>query len=384
VVITNMINAPQMFMLGSTGRNSGRIEFACATIEKFCEIHKVVGVKVTVVKEADGKCSRKCNDCGVCTDLETNFVITREDDEGRGKDTERMAAAGASNVYWLRVRREEHLHEGISELLQRIDKDAFIVCESNSLRAVVNPGIFLIFSHHGDRSNKGSTQAVRQHMDRLVSFDDVGFDLDLGDIAITSSEWTLRMDATAIVLAGGMSRRMKTDKSMLPIEGIPMIEHIHGQLKSHFKQTLVSANDIDKYAFLGTEVVPDSTTGQGPLMGIASVLAASEHDLNFVTACDMPEVNMGLVRRMLREADGFDAVVPTANGRMEPLFAIYRKSLRDVFQDTLAQGKRKIRDAFDECSVKYLDITEAGPLMNLNTREDYAGFISPADEEAGD
>lgn len=189
------------------------------------------------------------------------------------------------------------------------------------------------------------------------------------------------MDAAAIILAGGISRRMHSDKSMLPIGGIPMVEHIHRQLQPHFKQTLVSANDVDKYAFLGVRIVPDSIQGQGPLMGIASALEASEYDLNFVTACDMPEVNMALVRRMLREAEGFDAVVPTTQGRIEPLFAVYRKSVIGPFRDTLAQGKRRIRDAFDGCRVNYLDITEDNPLENLNTREDYDGFISQFDKE---
>jgi len=379
-----MIDAPQMLMLGSTGRNSGRTDFACSLIERFCKSHRVAGVKVTVVKEADGKCSRKCGDCGVCTDLEANFVITRESDQGRGKDTERMVAAGAGDVYWLRVRSEEHLHEGVVALLDQIGADTFLVCESNTLRAVVNPGVFLIFSHQGDRHIKGSTGAVRAHADRLVTSGDAGFDLDLDDINILSDGWALRTDAAVIILAGGMSQRMKSDKSMLPIEGIPMVEHIHGQLGAHFKQTLVSANDVEKYAFLGSKVVPDKTPGLGPLMGIMSALVASEHDLNFVTACDMPEIDMALVRRMLREADGFDGVVPIAHGRLEPLFAVYRKSVIDVFQDVLARGKRRIRDAFDECSIKYLDITEAEPLKNLNTREEYTEFISRLAEEPGD
>ena len=118
-------------------------------------------------------------------------------------------------------------------------------------------------------------------------------------------------------------------------------------------------------------------------MGIASALVESEHDLNFVTACDMPEVNMGLVRRMLREADGFDAVVPTAEGQLEPLFAVYRTSVADVFKNALAQGKRKIRAAFDECSVKYLDITETDLLKNLNTREEYSEFVARLDQKPG-
>lgn len=189
------------------------------------------------------------------------------------------------------------------------------------------------------------------------------------------------MEVAAIILAGGMSQRMRSDKSMLPIDGIPMVEHIQRQLQPHFKQILLSANDVEKYAFLGVRVVPDAVAGQGPLMGIASALEASEYDLNFVTACDMPEVNMTLVQRMLREVEGFDAVVPTTEGMLEPLFAVYRKSMLVAFRDVLAQGKRRIIAAFDTRRINYLDITEAHALKNLNTREDYDGFISRFAEE---
>lgn len=383
VVIDGMIEAPRMFMIGSTGRNSGKTELVCALIDKFSKTHEVVAVKVTTVKEIDGSCSRSCKDCGVCTNLSDNYLITREIDAGRGKDTERMVAAGASTAFWLRVLKQ-HLDEGAAALLTGIGQDALVICESNSMRSLVNPGVFVICNRRGEHRFKESADAVRGHMDRLVTFTDdpVGdrtagrFDLDLDDVDILPSGWALRTDAAAIILAGGLSRRMQSDKSMLPIAGAPMVEHIHGQLRAHFKQTLISASDVEKYAFLGVKVVPDAVAGQGPLMGITSALAASEHDLNFVTACDMPEVNMALVHRMLRGADGYDAVVPIADGYIEPLFAVYRKSVVSVFQDALAQGKRKIRDALDGCRVNYLDIAEGDPLKNLNTREDYTGFIS--------
>ncbi len=359
-----LIDAPQMLLLGSAEKDSGETEFACSVIDKFRADHEVVGVKVTTVQEAEGRAG-----------LATNYLITQEIDEGRGKDTERMAAAGGSKVYWLRVYRE-HLYEGAVALLERIGKDAFVVCESNSLRSVLEPALFFIFRRRGLRGFKESAEAVRTHMDRLVTFSGRGPDLDLDDIDIRSGQWILRAEASAIVLAGGASHRMHRDKSMLPMDSVPMIEHIHGQLRPHFKQMLVSANDIEKYAFLGSEVVPDGVAGCGPMMGILSALEVSEHDINFVTACDMPNINIALVRRMLRESEGFDAVVPVADGWMETLFAVYCKSMMEPFKDALAQGERKIKAVFDALKINYVDITESGPLENLNTREDYAGFIS--------
>ncbi len=385
-VIDGMIEAPRMLIVGSTGKNSGKTDFVCSLIDRFHSNHEIIAVKVTTVKEIDDKCTRSCLDCGVCTDLSSNYLITREIDEGRDKDTKRMVAAGASKVFWLRVLRE-HLHEGAAALLDGISKDALIICESNSLRSLFDPGAFVMCNRRGESRFKESAEAVRAHVDRLVTFTDNvdrRFDLDLDDIETLSSGWALRSDAAAIILAGGMSQRMQSDKSTLPIEGAPMLAHIHRQLLPHFKQTLISANDVDKYKFLGVAVVPDSIAGFGPLMGITSALQASEHELNFVTACDMPQVDMALVRRMLRAADGYDAVVPIAEGLIEPLFAIYHKSVIGVFQDAMAQGTRQIRAAFKGCNINYLDISKSAPLKNLNTQEEYTGYISELTEDQKD
>jgi len=97
-------------------------------------------------------------------------------------------------------------------------------------------------------------------------------------------------NVSAALLLGGASSRMGRDKSMLPINGRPMIEHICRKLRPHFSQVLISAGDEERYAFLGAPVIPDRVPDRGPLMGIASALGASAHDRNVVVACDMPDV----------------------------------------------------------------------------------------------
>lgn len=214
-VIDGMIEAPRMLIVGSTGKNSGKTDFVCSLIDRFHSNHEIIAVKVTTVKEIDDKCTRSCLDCGVCTDLSSNYLITREIDEGRDKDTERMVAAGASKVFWLRVLRE-HLHEGAAALLDGISKDALIICESNSLRSLFDPGAFVMCNRRGESRFKESAEAVRAHVDRLVTFTDNvdrRFDLDLDDIETLSSGWALRSDAAAIILAGGMSQRMQSDRA---------------------------------------------------------------------------------------------------------------------------------------------------------------------------
>jgi molybdopterin-guanine dinucleotide biosynthesis protein A len=76
--------------------------------------------------------------------------------------------------------------------------------------------------------------------------------------------------------------------------------------------------------------------------------------------------------------------VPIAEGLIEPLFAIYHKSVIGVFQDAMAQGTRQIRAAFKGCNINYLDISKSAPLKNLNTQEEYTGYISELTEDQKD
>jgi len=181
--------------------------------------------------------------------------------------------------------------------------------------------------------------------------------------------------ATAVVLAGGTSGRMGLDKSMMIVHGRPIIEHVCRQLHGHFDQVLISANETDKYAFLGLEVITDRIGGCGPLMGIASGVEASANDLNFVVACDIPEINIPIVRKMLRQADGYDIVMPTTGRRhYEPLFAVYRKTALPAMREVLSSGERKISKVFDRCRIRYVDLSTAKWLVNLNTVADYQAY----------
>lgn len=185
-----------------------------------------------------------------------------------------------------------------------------------------------------------------------------------------------KMQATAIIMAGGRSRRMGQDKGILPINGVPAIKHVFDQLRSHFDQILISSNNIAKHSLSDAEVVPDEVLGKGPLMGIASALRASRNDINFVIACDIPEVNIDLVRRLIKESEGFDAVLPqTGPSKYEPLFAVYRKSTLAAIDESIISGNYKILYPLEKCKVKYVQLSCDEQLENLNTMKDYLQFV---------
>jgi hypothetical protein len=190
---------PGMLLVGGAGRNSGKTRLSCALIERFRRERPVVGLKVTAIRGVDGPCPRGRDSCGVCTSLAGRYEITEEHGDPPGKDTSLMVASGAHRVLWLRVLRE-HLTEGVAALIERIGLDAVCVCESNSLRHAVEPGLFFIVKERGTTRMKRSSREVLHLADRVVLTDAAGFDLDLDELALAGDRWTLRQQAAARAL----------------------------------------------------------------------------------------------------------------------------------------------------------------------------------------
>lgn len=364
-----------MLLIGAAGRNAGKTALACSIINNVSRHHRLIGIKVTTIDDDRATCPHG-KGCGSCDTLDGDFSIVEESGGDSGKDTARMLEAGASRAFWLRVRKP-HLSDGLEALMNRIGENSAIVCESTSARASIEPGLFLIAKHVDCDNRKQSAAVAWDAADRIVSFDGRSFDIDPCALSVSHGRWTLKRDATAIIMAGGSSSRMGKDKAMLEIGGRPMISRVVDQLRPHFKEILISAADPLQYLFLDLPVVVDSEERRGPLMGIASAIAASSHDLNFVHACDIPVTDIGLMQRLIRASVGHDAAVARLSKyRMEPLFAVYRKGALVAMEKSLEAGDGRISSAFDFLNVKFLDLSDGSTLMNLNTPEEYSACLN--------
>ena len=235
-----------MLMVGSSGRNTGKTDLACALAARFGAGRPLLAVKVTTVQDRNNVCPRGGKGCGVCTSLEDTHSIVEEKNAGNRKDTERLLAAGAQKVLWLRVMKE-HLREGASALLECIGPESLTICESNSLRTVVEPAVFLMVQGSDQMEWKASAEAVREYVDRHVTFNGDRFDLDPDDVGIVDGSWAVRLEASAVILAGGRGARMGRDKGSLPVGKRTMLEHIAAQLAPHFEQLLVSTKELRLY-----------------------------------------------------------------------------------------------------------------------------------------
>jgi molybdopterin-guanine dinucleotide biosynthesis protein A len=189
---------------------------------------------------------------------------------------------------------------------------------------------------------------------------------------------------TAVVLAGGRGRRMKADKARLEVGGRTLLEHVLGQLEPYFEDILVSVSPgqaIGLKNLLGKgpsgrttpaairakakfRTVEDEIPGLGPLGGILAGLKAAANDACAVVACDIPDINVPLLRSLARAA-----------GYFEPLFAVYRKCAVPEIEALLQAGERSIIPLFGRCRTAVLRLADAAWLLNLNTRADYREYL---------
>ena len=370
-----MIKKARFIVLGSTGRNTGKTEFACRLIEKYAKEQQLYGVKVVTIDPDRGSCPRGGEGCGICSSLKGDYEISEETRSDTDKDTSRMLRAGAHKVYFLKVR-YDRLEKGLNALVDLIPENAFAVCESNSIRKVVEPGLFLVIKNRDEKQVKESCAEVVQYANKVIDFHSMNWNFSPERVVLSKNGWIIREHATAIILAGGKSSRMGVDKSLLAVNGQPMIAHIVKQLEQHFDEVIIGANDPGKYAFLKRAVVPDVEKNRGPLMGIYSCLRASSTEVNFITACDIPEMNLRLIQNMINLTRDADIVMPIKKGeRHEPLYAVYRKSIAGKAEFVLNNNGKRIIELLDHVRVKLIEFSDTGWYQNLNLKDDYYAYI---------
>ncbi len=183
---------------------------------------------------------------------------------------------------------------------------------------------------------------------------------------------------TGIVLSGGENRRMGADKAFLRVAGVPMIERVLRSLQSVFDDVIIVTNNPEQYAAYRVKIVTDEIAARGPLTGIYTGLLRSEDEYNFIVACDMPFLNSDLISYMAGTAEGHDVVIPSIDGRLEPLHALYRKRLIPLIEDQIRHDQRSIRGLFGQVRMRYVteqEIDRFDPgrksFKNLNTPQDY-------------
>ena len=145
------------------------------------------------------------------------------------------------------------------------------------------------------------------------------------------------------ILVGGRSRRMGRPKQLVEIGNVTMIEKIAGAF----------GEEVDEIALLGAGPIPATLEGlsriedapgcQGPMAGILGALRARPDACWVVTPCDLPLLKGAAVRWLLKNRQpGARAVLPSLDGFVEPLFALYEPEARALLDEAAAAGEHAL------------------------------------------
>ena len=145
------------------------------------------------------------------------------------------------------------------------------------------------------------------------------------------------MKLSAVLLAGGKSRRMGRDKSAILFRDSPLWQRQLDILRNlEPKELFVSAQTDPPWRPVDVEFVADAQPSRGPLSGIAAALSRTAADHLLALAIDMPLMTDDYLRELFKQPQPGCGVVPMIDNRAEPLTAIYPRDALVDFIDALA------------------------------------------------
>lgn len=184
-------------------------------------------------------------------------------------------------------------------------------------------------------------------------------------------------DITGIILSGGQSSRMGTDKAFIRLGNKTFIDHTCELIREYCREILISTNKRNKYLLPEHRIIADEIKGLGPIGGIYTCLKYSGTRDNLVVAVDIPFINSGLIQYLLSFTGEAELVIPCIRGAsVEPLCAVYSRSVVKYLEAMIAEKDLKVQHLMNRCNTKVvqiskeLDFYDDRLFFNVNTPDD--------------
>lgn len=159
---------------------------------------------------------------------------------------------------------------------------------------------------------------------------------------------------SAAILVGGRSRRMGQNKALIRLtpDAPRLVDSVIATVRAVADEVFLvgSALDDSRWSFPGIRTVPDLVARAGALGGIHAALRAASYDHVLIVACDMPFLQVDLLRFMAEQPGGYEALMPLV-GQLQPLHAIYARSALPLIEARLSASDYRVTSWFGEGTV---------------------------------
>ncbi|MEA1866864.1 MAG: molybdenum cofactor guanylyltransferase [Thermodesulfobacteriota bacterium] len=184
---------------------------------------------------------------------------------------------------------------------------------------------------------------------------------------------------SAAILAGGKSQRFGSNKALAPWFTGHVIDAVAQAAIGACREVIIIANEPEAYAYSGLPVFPDILPGLGPLAGLQSALRHAKAERIFLLGCDMPLLNSELLNLMWEIPTWAPVVIPGTPRGLEPLHAIYHKSILPIVDNRISAGRLSLQSLLKDIPchiVSPADILKICPSLkcftSANTSEELA------------
>lgn len=183
---------------------------------------------------------------------------------------------------------------------------------------------------------------------------------------------------TAILLAGGKSQRMGTDKGSLYLNGKTFIKRICDAVQPIVGSNILIVSGNKGYDVLGFSRVEDVVENKGPVGGLYTALKESKTKINLVLSIDVPLVSTELLQWLIESHNETAMVTQVKRGdKTNPLIAVYDRSMCAVFGENLAGNQLKLRQVIEDVIHQTIEVPEKwnNQVENINTQQEYQNLI---------
>ncbi|MEB2783225.1 molybdenum cofactor guanylyltransferase [Algoriphagus persicinus] len=178
-------------------------------------------------------------------------------------------------------------------------------------------------------------------------------------------------EIAAYILCGGKSVRMQTEKGLVLYRGKPFIRWIIEAIMPITSNIILVTSNGD-YSLVGLPMIEDVYADKGPVGGIYTALKHSKTERNLILSCDIPKINVELLRMLTMESEEKESLVTfLSDGKNDyPLIGVYRKESLETFADAIAANKLKLCSLVNMISHDKIKInsTQKSLVQNINSK----------------
>lgn len=167
----------------------------------------------------------------------------------------------------------------------------------------------------------------------------------------------LKLESSAIILAGGKSERFHSNKAFIVWQGEPLIAHTVKKLKLLFPEIFLVSKTPELYEFLEDKeltLVKDRTSHFHAMGGLYSGLTRVKTSYAFVCACDMPLIQPDLIQFLWKSRKDHKAVVPVWKGFFQALCAFYSKDCSRILDEMIEKKSYELNLLFEKLPTRFI------------------------------